>query len=211
MQSGLSYKPRLDKSNGHVYLRGNTGKCLHCYFYFIDEEFGLCLLRVPTWRGPHQDRHRSGRSRCPSRSVVVVPLRGSVGTAMGMARLVVVRVGMTVAVAAPVPRRCVGPTCGFEGAQRFVHDQMHGTQHVGQHMVRLQLQVVGPPCSLHGRTTNTACEAACTRTSEPSSTTATSPAPQHRAARQQEAHRAASGVQRVEAALLTQVPAQFDR
>jgi hypothetical protein len=48
MQSGLSYKPRLDKSNGHVYLRGNTGKCLHCYFYFIDEEFGLCLLRVPT-------------------------------------------------------------------------------------------------------------------------------------------------------------------
>ena len=25
------------------------GKCLHYYFYFIDEEFGLCYLRVPTW------------------------------------------------------------------------------------------------------------------------------------------------------------------
>ena len=39
----------LDKSNGHVFLRGDTGKCLHYYFYFIDEEFGLCYLRVPTW------------------------------------------------------------------------------------------------------------------------------------------------------------------
>jgi hypothetical protein len=24
-------------------------KCLHYCFYFIDEEFGLCYLRVPTW------------------------------------------------------------------------------------------------------------------------------------------------------------------
>ena len=42
MESCPSYKPWLDKSNGHVYLRGDTGKCLHYYFYFIDEEFGLC-------------------------------------------------------------------------------------------------------------------------------------------------------------------------
>lgn len=49
MESCPSYKPWLDKSNGHVYLRGDTGKCLHYYFYFIDEEFGLCHLRVPTW------------------------------------------------------------------------------------------------------------------------------------------------------------------
>ena len=27
----------------------DTGKCLHYYFYFIDEELGLCYLRVPTW------------------------------------------------------------------------------------------------------------------------------------------------------------------
>src|SRR6202171_2834141 len=49
MESGPSYKPWLDKSNGHVFLRPDTGKCLHYYFYFIDEELGLCYLRVPTW------------------------------------------------------------------------------------------------------------------------------------------------------------------
>ena len=32
-----------------VYLRPDQGKCLHYYFYFIDEELGLCYLRVPTW------------------------------------------------------------------------------------------------------------------------------------------------------------------
>jgi hypothetical protein len=49
MESCPSYKPWLDKSNGHVFLRADQGKCLHYYFYFIDEEFGLCYLRVPTW------------------------------------------------------------------------------------------------------------------------------------------------------------------
>ena len=49
MESCPSYRPWLDKSNGHIYLRGDTGKCLHYYFYFIDPEFGLCFLRVPTW------------------------------------------------------------------------------------------------------------------------------------------------------------------
>jgi hypothetical protein len=49
MEACPSYKPWLDKSNGHVFLRADQGKCLHYYFYFIDEEFGLCYLRVPTW------------------------------------------------------------------------------------------------------------------------------------------------------------------
>ncbi|MBK6974840.1 MAG: winged helix-turn-helix transcriptional regulator [Sterolibacteriaceae bacterium] len=49
MESCPSYKPWLDKSNGHVFLRPDQGKCLHYYFYFIDEQFGLCYLRVPTW------------------------------------------------------------------------------------------------------------------------------------------------------------------
>lgn len=26
-----------------------SGQCLHYYFYFIDEQLGLCYLRVPTW------------------------------------------------------------------------------------------------------------------------------------------------------------------
>jgi hypothetical protein len=49
MEACPSYKPWLDKSNGRVYLRADQGKCLHYYFYFIDEAFGLCYLRVPTW------------------------------------------------------------------------------------------------------------------------------------------------------------------
>jgi hypothetical protein len=49
MESCPSYKPWFDKSNGHTYLRPDQGKCLHYYFYFIDEELGLCFLRVPTW------------------------------------------------------------------------------------------------------------------------------------------------------------------
>ena len=32
-----------------TYLVAKDKKCLHYYSYFIDEEFGLCYLRVPTW------------------------------------------------------------------------------------------------------------------------------------------------------------------
>jgi hypothetical protein len=49
MESCPSYKPWMDKSNGHMYLRPTQGKCLHYYVYFIDEELGLCYLRIPTW------------------------------------------------------------------------------------------------------------------------------------------------------------------
>lgn len=49
MEECPSYTPWLDKSNGHVFLRAAQGKCLHYYFYFIDEDLGLCYLRVPTW------------------------------------------------------------------------------------------------------------------------------------------------------------------
>jgi hypothetical protein len=44
-----TYQPWYDKKNGRTYLRYDDGKCLHYYFYFIDEELGLCYLRVPTW------------------------------------------------------------------------------------------------------------------------------------------------------------------
>jgi hypothetical protein len=27
----------------------NDSKCLHYYFYFIDDQLGLCSVRVPTW------------------------------------------------------------------------------------------------------------------------------------------------------------------
>ena len=44
-----TYQPWHDKHTGRTYLRPDDGKCLHYYFYFIDDELGLCYVRVPTW------------------------------------------------------------------------------------------------------------------------------------------------------------------
>lgn len=49
MESCSSYKPWHDKTTGKTFLKPGSGKCLHYYFYFIDEVLGLCYLRVPTW------------------------------------------------------------------------------------------------------------------------------------------------------------------
>lgn len=49
METCPSFKPWYDKATGQTTLRGTEGKCLHYYFYFIDEDLGLCYLRVPTW------------------------------------------------------------------------------------------------------------------------------------------------------------------
>jgi len=49
MEACQSYKPWHDKASGKTYLKPDTGKCLHYYFYFIDPLVGLCYLRVPTW------------------------------------------------------------------------------------------------------------------------------------------------------------------
>ena len=32
-----------------MYLRGETGKCLHYYVYFVDAEYGYGYIRIPTW------------------------------------------------------------------------------------------------------------------------------------------------------------------
>ena len=49
MEACPSFEPWHDKSTGRTFLRGREAKCLHYYFYFLSEEFGLCYLRVPTW------------------------------------------------------------------------------------------------------------------------------------------------------------------
>ncbi len=49
MERCSTYQPWYDKKTGKVFLRSREGKCLHYYFYFIDEELGLCFVRVPTW------------------------------------------------------------------------------------------------------------------------------------------------------------------
>jgi len=49
MEPCSTYKPWHNKSTGKTYLLPDDGKCLHYYFYFLDEELGLCYVRVPTW------------------------------------------------------------------------------------------------------------------------------------------------------------------
>jgi len=49
MERCPAYIPWHDKQSGKTYVKSTSGKCLHYYFYFIDEELGLCYLRVPTW------------------------------------------------------------------------------------------------------------------------------------------------------------------
>jgi len=72
MEPCASYQPWHDKQTGKPYLRPDDGKCLHSYFYFIDEDLGLCYVRVPTWcpfrlqiylNGHHRLARRLSRNR----------------------------------------------------------------------------------------------------------------------------------------------------
>jgi len=49
MEACDAYEPWHNKSTHKTYVRPTSGKCLHYYFYFIDEAVGLMYLRVPTW------------------------------------------------------------------------------------------------------------------------------------------------------------------
>jgi hypothetical protein len=49
MEACDSYRPWHDKASGKTFVRPDSGKCLHYYFYFIDAALGLIYLRVPTW------------------------------------------------------------------------------------------------------------------------------------------------------------------
>jgi hypothetical protein len=49
MEACSSYRPWHDKTTGKTYLRSDSSKCMTYYFYFIDQQLGLCYVRVPTW------------------------------------------------------------------------------------------------------------------------------------------------------------------
>lgn len=49
MEACSSYRPWHDKVTGKTYLKPDHSKCMTYYFYFLDEQLGLCYLRVPTW------------------------------------------------------------------------------------------------------------------------------------------------------------------
>jgi hypothetical protein len=49
METCATYKPWHDKASGRTFLRPDTTKCLHYYFYWMDRELGLIYVRVPTY------------------------------------------------------------------------------------------------------------------------------------------------------------------
>jgi hypothetical protein len=49
MEACDAYQPWHDKQTHKTFIRPDSGKCLHYYFYFVDARFGLIYLRVPTW------------------------------------------------------------------------------------------------------------------------------------------------------------------
>jgi hypothetical protein len=49
MESCPSFRAYYSKRKKRTTFRYTEAKCIHFYFYFIDDELGLCYLRVPTW------------------------------------------------------------------------------------------------------------------------------------------------------------------
>ncbi|CAG0937588.1 hypothetical protein TFLX_06532 [Thermoflexales bacterium] len=43
------FKVGKNHQTGFLQLQWSPGKCQHFYVYFLDPEFGLCHLRIPTW------------------------------------------------------------------------------------------------------------------------------------------------------------------
>ena len=49
MERCRCFKVGKNQKTGFLQLQWSPGKCQHFYVYFIDAEFGLCHLRLPTW------------------------------------------------------------------------------------------------------------------------------------------------------------------
>lgn len=58
-----SYRPWYHKPTGKSFLRGRSGKCLHYYIYFLDRDWGLCYLRIPTWAPFRMQFYCNGHNR----------------------------------------------------------------------------------------------------------------------------------------------------
>jgi DNA-binding MarR family transcriptional regulator len=73
MEGCSTYKPWHDKKTHKTFLKPDKGQCLHYYFYFIDETYGLCYVRVPTWcpfrLQVYLNGHNYLASRCSSKGL----------------------------------------------------------------------------------------------------------------------------------------------
>src|SRR5271165_3127164 len=75
MEACDAYQPWHDKQTHKTFIRPDSGKCLHYYFYFQDAKFGLVYLRVPTpaFAGAGSGR----RSACSSTAMAIAGWRAS--------------------------------------------------------------------------------------------------------------------------------------
>lgn len=64
MEACTSYKPWHNRVTGQTFLRYDTGKCIHYYFYFINPLLGLCYLRIPTWCPLRAQFYFNGQLAC---------------------------------------------------------------------------------------------------------------------------------------------------
>ena len=62
MEACDAYKPWHDKQTHKTFIRPDSGKCLHYYFYVQDAQFGLVYLRVPTWARVASSQRRRCRT-----------------------------------------------------------------------------------------------------------------------------------------------------
>ena len=147
-----------------------------------------------------------------------------------MLMTVLMTVAVTMAMTMTMPAR-VRPGFGLERGLFLRHDQVHALQHLGQHMIGFDLQVVGLEFDLHmpvAQVIGRACQV------EGRAMLRTGPhqqhrlrrsfnphqravlghqhiaAAHHRAAWQEDAQGAAQGIRGVEAALLARVPVKAD-
>src|SRR5580658_7555027 len=49
METCRIYKYGHSREAGRTWLQGRDSRCIHYYVYVLDDEFGLCYLRIPTW------------------------------------------------------------------------------------------------------------------------------------------------------------------
>ncbi len=58
-----SYRPWYHRPTGKSFMKRRSGKCLHYYVYFIDSDWGLCYLRIPTWAPFRMQFYCNGHNR----------------------------------------------------------------------------------------------------------------------------------------------------
>jgi len=91
MEACDAYQPWHDKQTHKTFIRPDSGKCLHYYFYFVDARFGLIYLRVPTW-APFRLQFYCNGHNCwraswpPTASATPWPTTPSCGSRIGRVR-----------------------------------------------------------------------------------------------------------------------------